>query len=269
MAGIYDERIANAEQKQRMAELLRSQYANQPTGQMVSGWYVPNTGNAVMGALGNILGAYQERQAKDELKGIQKDKGQDYIRLLNQMGMSAPESMLKEYGTPEEKPGFIDRTVAFLKGQEAPSKPAVPFQQNIAQNVSPEQKRNALMEYQLMNGGDISKISGLESNMQPHFFSSGGKVYAVSANNPLQANPVMSGGTHLTNDIYDPTAQGNITFAKEGNKILPVETSTGAKGFARGSQVIGEQNANSLHVGDIIDGKTYIGGHPNDPSSWR
>ena len=55
MAGIYDERIANAEQKQRMAELLRNQYANQPTGQMVSGWYVPNTGNAVMGALGNIL----------------------------------------------------------------------------------------------------------------------------------------------------------------------------------------------------------------------
>ena len=269
MAGLYDTRIEEAKQKQRMADLLRQQSLNQQPGQMVSGWYVPNTGGAIMGALGNILGAYQENQANKELKDIEQERGRDYIRLINQMGMSAPESMVNQYGTPEEKPGFIDRTVAFLKGEEAPTKPAIPFQQNVAQNVTPEQKRNALMEYQLMNGGDISKISGFESNMQPHFFSSGGKVFAVNANNPLQANPVMANGVPLTNDIYDPTAQGNITFAKEGNKILPVETSTGAKGFARGSQVIGEQNANSLHVGDIIDGKTYIGGHPNDPSSWR
>ena len=81
MAGIYDERIANAEQKQRMAELLRSQYANQPTGQMVSGWYVPNTGGAVVDALRNVLGAYQEREATDELKGLQREKDRKSTRL--------------------------------------------------------------------------------------------------------------------------------------------------------------------------------------------
>ena len=161
MAGLYDERVLGAQQRAEFARKLRES-SNQPAGQMVSGWYVPNTGNAVMGALGNILGAYQERQANDELKSIQKDKGRDYIRLLNQMGMSAPESMLKEYGTPEEKPGFIDRTVAFLKGEEAPSKPAVPFQQNIAQNVSPEQKNNALLELSGVNPEMASNIIGLE-----------------------------------------------------------------------------------------------------------
>ena len=61
----------------------------------------------------------KDSQANKELKDIEQERGRDYIRLINQMGMSAPESMVNQYGTPEEKPGFIDRTVAFLKGEEA------------------------------------------------------------------------------------------------------------------------------------------------------
>ena len=158
MAGIYDERIANAEQKQRMAELLRSQYANQPTGQMVSGWYVPNTGNAIMGALGNILGAYQEREAKDELKGIQKEKLQASIQAMNKAGIEAPEALLAQAGTEEIKPNLWDRTVAVLRGEEAKGTPAQPYQQNVVQNVPQAQRNAALANLIAVNPDYAQKI---------------------------------------------------------------------------------------------------------------
>ena len=145
MAGLYDSRIAEAQQKQRMAELLRNQYQNQPAGQMVSGWYVPNYGNAIMGAMSNILGAYQEKEAKDELKGIEREKNQALVDALGQAGISAPSHLLKQAGTEEVKPGWIDRASAFLRGEEAKGTPAQPYQQNVAQNVSPEQRDAALM----------------------------------------------------------------------------------------------------------------------------
>ena len=145
MAGLYDSRIAEAQQKQRMAELLRNQYQNQPAGQMVSGWYVPNYGNAIMGAMSNILGAYQEKEAKDELKGIEREKNQALVDALGQAGISAPSHLLKQAGTEEVKPDWIDRASAFLRGEEAKGTPAQPYQQNVAQNVSPEQRDAALM----------------------------------------------------------------------------------------------------------------------------
>lgn len=145
MAGLYDSRIAEAQQKQRMAELLRNQYQNQPAGQMVSGWYVPNYGNAIMGAMSNILGAYQEKEAKDELKGIEREKNQALVDALGQAGITAPSHLLKQAGTEEVKPGWIDRASAFLRGEEAKGTPAQPYQQNVAQNVSPEQRDAALM----------------------------------------------------------------------------------------------------------------------------
>ena len=91
MAGLYDTRIEEAKQKQRMADLLRQQSLNQQPGQMVSGWYVPNTGGAVVDALRNVLGAYEERQATDELKGLQREKLQSTIQAMNQAGIQAPD----------------------------------------------------------------------------------------------------------------------------------------------------------------------------------
>ena len=110
MAGLYDERVLGAQQRAEFARKLRES-SNQPAGQMVSGWYVPNTGGAVVDALRNVLGAYEERQAADELKGLQREKLQSTIQAMNQAGIHAPESMLKEAGTPEIKPGMWDRQI--------------------------------------------------------------------------------------------------------------------------------------------------------------
>ena len=141
MAGLYDERVLGAQQRAEFARKLRES-SNQPAGQMVSGWYVPNTGGAVVDALRNVLGAYEERQATDELKGLQREKLQSTIQAMNQAGIQAPESMLKEAGTPEVKPGMWDRLTATLRGEEAKGTPAQPYQQNVAQNV-PQAQRNA------------------------------------------------------------------------------------------------------------------------------
>ena len=146
MAGLYDARMGEAKQKADLARLLRNQYSNQPAGQMVSGWYVPNTGNAILGAMANVLGAYQEKQANEEMKGIEREKSQALADALGQAGISAPQYLLKQAGTEEVKPGWIDRASAFLRGQDQPQPtPAQPYQQNVIRNVSPEQRDAALM----------------------------------------------------------------------------------------------------------------------------
>ena len=70
------------------------------------------------------------------------EKLQSTIQAMNQAGIQAPESMLKEAGTPEVKPGMWDRLTATLRGEEAKGTPAQPYQQNVAQNV-PQAQRNA------------------------------------------------------------------------------------------------------------------------------
>ena len=160
MAGLYDERVLGAQQRAEFARKLRES-SNQPAGQMVSGWYVPNTGGAVVDALRNVLGAYEERQAADELKGLQREKLQSTIQAMNQAGIQAPESMLKEAGTPEIKPGMWDRLTATLRGEEAKGTPAQPYQQNVAQNVSPDQKESALMNLLQVNPDAASGAIGL------------------------------------------------------------------------------------------------------------
>ena len=106
---------------------------------MVSGWYVPNTGGAALGALQNIIGAYQESGAKEDLDKAEREKTAATLRGLNSMGMEAPPEMALQAGTPEQKPSWWDKTSAFVTGGEQPQTvPAQPMAQNVAKNVSPE-----------------------------------------------------------------------------------------------------------------------------------
>ena len=163
MAGLYDARMGEAKQKADLARLLRNQYSNQPAGQMVSGWYVPNTGNAILGAMANVLGAYQEKQANEEMKGIEKEKLQATIQALNKAGIEAPETLLKQAGTEEVKPGWIDRASAFLRGQDQPQPtPAQPYQQNVAQNIQPQQRMAGLSNLVAVNPEYASSVLALE-----------------------------------------------------------------------------------------------------------
>ena len=107
---------------------------------MVSGWYVPNTGGAALGALQNIIGAYQESGAKEDLDKAEREKTAATMRMFNTAGIRVPEEMALQAGTPEQKPSWWDKTSAFVTGGEQPQTvPAKPLVQNVAQNVSPDQ----------------------------------------------------------------------------------------------------------------------------------
>lgn len=164
MPNIYDSRIDEAKQKQRMADLLRSQYANQPAGQMVSGWYVPNTGGAIAGAVANLIGGYQEGQAQDELKAIEHDRARDIANTYAQMGVKAPESLLRTAGTEEIKPSPIQRLAAFVRGNEAQTTPAVSYQQpELLKNITPEQYEAGIMNLGALSPEHANLASSLYS----------------------------------------------------------------------------------------------------------
>mgnify|MGYP003346614894 CR=1 FL=1 len=93
MASIYDDKILGLKQQQQFARALREQNAQQPSGQMVSGWYVPNYGGAIAGALGNVVGAYQEGQAQNKIDALERERGRSMVSAMNQAGYSVPESV--------------------------------------------------------------------------------------------------------------------------------------------------------------------------------
>ena len=114
MASLYDEKVLGAKDRIALARKLQEQSANQQAGQMVSGWYVPNTGGAILGAVKNLIGGYQEGTAQNELDKAEREKTAATIRGLNSMGMEAPPEMALQAGTPEQKPSWWDKTSAFV-----------------------------------------------------------------------------------------------------------------------------------------------------------
>lgn len=159
MAGLYDDRIVGLKEQKEFARRLREQQ-QEPAGQMVSGWYVPNTGGAVVNALRNVLGAYQERQADEELKGVERERAKDIANVYAQMGVQAPESLLRQAGTEEIKPGMIDRFTALLRGEEAKGTPAQLYQQPaLTQNVSSDQYEAGLINLSSLSP-DHAQLAG-------------------------------------------------------------------------------------------------------------
>jgi len=139
VASLYDEKVLGAKDRIALARKLQEKGDNIAAGQMVSGWYVPNTGGAALGALQNIIGAYQESGAREDLDKAEREKTAATIRGLNSMGMEAPPEMALQAGTPEQKPSWWDKTSAFVTGGDQPqSVPAQPMAQNVAKGVSPE-----------------------------------------------------------------------------------------------------------------------------------
>ena len=140
VASLYDEKVLGAKDRIALARKLQEQGDNIAAGQMVSGWYVPNYGGAITGAVKNIIGGYQEGQAKEDLDKAEREKTAATMRMFNSAGIRVPEEMALQAGTPEQKPSWWDKTSAFVTGGEQPQTvPAKPLEQNVAQNVSPDQ----------------------------------------------------------------------------------------------------------------------------------
>jgi len=140
VASLYDEKVLGAKERIALARKLQEQGDNVAAGQMVSGWYVPNYGGAITGAIKNIMGGYQEGKAQEDLDKAEREKTAATMRMFNSAGIRVPEEMALQAGTPEQKPSWWDKTSAFVTGGEQPQTvPAKPLEQNVAQNVSPDQ----------------------------------------------------------------------------------------------------------------------------------
>lgn len=146
MSGLYDERILGAKQQQELARKLREQGEQPLQGQMVSGWYVaPSIAQGFSNALKTGIGAYKERQAKQKEEDLTRQKLADTIKYMNQAGIEAPSGLLEQAGTKAVEPSLFSRAGAFLTGKEPPQAiPAQPYQQNVAQNVTPDQYEHAM-----------------------------------------------------------------------------------------------------------------------------
>lgn len=114
MAGLYDEKVLGAKERIALARKLQEQADNQQAGQMVSGWYVPNYGGAVAGAMKNIMGAWEEKSAKDELDKAERDKNLALARGLMGTGMQIPDDLRSKLAIPEQSPSLWERGKAFV-----------------------------------------------------------------------------------------------------------------------------------------------------------
>ena len=164
MAGLYDEKIVGLKEQRDLARRLREQ-ASAPAemGQMVSGWYVPNYGNAIVNALRNIVGGYKESQAEDKIAEAEREKAQATIQAMNQAGIEAPSALLSQAGTKEEAPSWTSRASAFLRGEDQPKPtPAQPYQQNVAQNVPQAQRTAGLSNLIAVNPEYATNVLALE-----------------------------------------------------------------------------------------------------------
>lgn len=147
MDGIYDEKIIGAKERAAFARKLREN-AMSNTGGMVGNVYVPNFG----GAIQSIISGWQEGEAKKEQEDLQRDKTRATIEAMNKMGYEAPETLLKQAQIPEQTPSFLSKASAFLRGEDQPQPtPAQPYQQNVAQNITPDQQERAMINLSMVN----------------------------------------------------------------------------------------------------------------------
>jgi hypothetical protein len=159
VASLYDEKVLGAKDRIALARKLQEQSANQQAGQMVSGWYVPNTGGAALGALQNIIGAYQESGAREDLDKAEREKTAATMRAQESYGVPATEEMALAAGTPAKDPSIMSRLGALVRLEDQPqATPAQPMAHNVAQNVTPEQRRSAMIS---LMGVDPTQASNL------------------------------------------------------------------------------------------------------------
>lgn len=151
MANLYDEKILGTKQKIALAQKLRESGQDMLQGQMIGDRYVaPSWTQHLAQGLQQGLGIYGEMKGEQELKNIEREKAQATARALNQMGMAAPEDVLKSAEVPAQSPSVFNRIGAFVTGEVQPKGvPAQPYQQAIAQNLTPAQSDAALLN--LMN----------------------------------------------------------------------------------------------------------------------
>jgi hypothetical protein len=145
MASLYDEKVLGAKERLALARKLQEQGDNVAAGQMVSGWYVPNTGAAITGAIKNIIGGYKEGKAQEDLDKAEMTKNKALANGLLQAGLPIPQEMRDSLATPEQTPSWGSRLWAGVTGGEQPQTvPRQEFTQQPAKDLTPDQRMSAI-----------------------------------------------------------------------------------------------------------------------------
>ena len=274
MASLYDEKILGTKQKIALAQKLRESGQEMLQGQMIGDRYVPASWTQHLAqGLKQGLGTYQEMKGEEELKNIQREKAQATARALNQMGMAAPEDVLKSAEVPAQSPSVFNRIGAFVTGEDQPKGvPAQPYQQTIAQNPTEEAKRNAMIQYQLNNGGDLkdlSKLLAVQHNLRPEFtIGPNGEKLVTLMNDPTHAVPMTLSTDNtkpVTSALYNPREIGLRTKGKQQFTPIRVPTKQGVT-IMSGVEALGgdtslpptDENGGVLHYDPENDSSAYI-----------
>lgn len=221
MAGLYEDQISGAKQRLETARRLReSSFGQYPQGQFIGNYYAaPHWTNHLANALRQIQLGNQEQEATQELQDVSRKQAQDTIRSMNAAGIPASENMLRQAQEPEKIPGFIDRASAFLRGEEAPQPvPTQPFQQNIAKDLTPEQRDAAYIQLISTNpelGKSIIDYQKAQSAMDSQSMRRArlGIPQGFDMNEQGQLVPMpVEGGGNFLNTVLPAQAQARGSF---------------------------------------------------------
>lgn len=148
----WETEAIGAKQQLETAKKLRDMAIQAPQGQMVGNVFVaPHWTQHLAHALRNLDVDRREQEALGRLEGADRQQNLATIQAMNAAGLEAPQALLAQAQEKPIQPGMIDRFSAFLRGEEAkPTQPAA-IQQNIARNLTPEQKEAALMQLSFVN----------------------------------------------------------------------------------------------------------------------
>jgi hypothetical protein len=148
MANLYDEKILGERQKIALAQKLRESGQEMLQGQMIGDRYVPASWSQHLAqGLKQGLGAYQEAKGEKAIKDIEREKAQATARALNQMGLAAPEDVLKSAEVPAQSPSVFNRIGVFVTGEDQPKGvPAQPYQQVLVQTPNETQMMGGILD---------------------------------------------------------------------------------------------------------------------------
>lgn len=246
MANLYDERVLGTRQKIALAQKLRESGQESLQGQMIGDRYVPASWTQQLAqGLKQGLGAYQEMKGEQELKDIQRERNLGSIESLSSMGLQATPEMLKQAGTPEQTPSLFKRAGALLSGEDQPQTiPAQPYQQKVAQNVTPEQFDAGALKLMGYDPAMATGAIGLSTNRAAREVAAAEKAYRhkqdeLEAEAKVEAARVQReflSGEHDLNRLaaaanrQPPQApQGTSTIRNPDNpdEMIVVNTATG------------------------------------------
>ena len=249
MAGTYEDQISGAKQRLETARRLReSSFGQYPQGQFIGNYYAaPHWTNHLANALRQMQLTSQEQSAGEELQNAQRLQAQDTIKALNAIGIPASENMLRMAQEPEQTPGFFQKAAAYLRGEEAPQ--AVqpkPYQQNIAKDLTPEQRDAAYMQLMAVNpelGKSIIDYQKTQSEADSKSMRRARmgvpQGFDINENGELVPMPVAGGGNYLSTVLpAQAAARGSyISPTQEANLAI----SQGHLGLAQQNAALSQQ----------------------------